>query len=170
MPLRVGETLGAYEITGALGSGGMGEVYRARDSRVKRDVAIKTSNTAFTDRFQREAEAIAALSHPNVCTLFDVGSNYLVMELVEGPTLAELVAKGPLAVPEALRIANQIADALEAAHAKHVIHRDLKPGNVKVRPDGRVKVLDFGLAKMSDTASGAATANPDDSPTLTGPM
>jgi serine/threonine protein kinase len=91
----------------------MGEVYRARDSRVKRDVALKTSNTVFTDRFQREAEAIAALSHPNVCTLFDVGPNYLVMELVEGPTLAEVLANGRLPVPEALRIANQIADALE---------------------------------------------------------
>ena len=106
MALRVGETLGAYEITGTLGSGGMGEVYRARDSRVKRDVALKTSNTAFTDRFQREAEAIAALSHPNVCTLFDVGPDYLVMELVEGPTLADVLAKGRLPVPEALRIAS----------------------------------------------------------------
>jgi Tol biopolymer transport system component len=170
MPLRVGETLGAYEITGTLGEGGMGEVYRARDSRVKRDVALKTSNTAFTDRFQREAEAIAALSHPNVCTLFDVGPNYLVMELVEGPTLAEVLAKGRLPVPEALRIATQIADALEAAHARHVVHRDLKPGNVKVRPDGLVKVLDFGLAKMGDPASGASAADPDDSPTLSGPM
>ena len=170
MSLRVGETLGAFEITGTLGSGGMGEVYRARDSRVKRDVALKTSNTAFTDRFQREAEAIAALSHPNVCTLFDVGPNYLVMELVEGPTLAEVLARGPLPVPEALRIANQIADALEAAHARHVVHRDLKPGNVKVRPDGLVKVLDFGLAKMGAPGSGASAAAPDDSPTLSEPM
>jgi Tol biopolymer transport system component len=170
MPFRVGESLGAYEITGTLGSGGMGEVYRARDSRVKRDVALKTSNTDFTDRFQREAEAIAALSHPNVCTLFDVGPNYLVMELVEGPTLAELLAKGRLPVPEALRIATQIADALEAAHARHVVHRDLKPGNVKVRPDGLVKVLDFGLAKMGEPASGGFAANPDDSPTLSGSM
>lgn len=169
MPLRVGETLGAYEITGTLGAGGMGEVYRARDSRVKRDVAVKTSNTAFTDRFQREAEAIAALSHPNVCTLFDVGPDYLVMELVEGPTLAEVLARGRLPVPEALRIARQIADALEAAHARHIVHRDLKPGNVKVRPDGLVKVLDFGLAKMVDPATGAA-ASVDDSPTLSGPM
>src|SRR4026209_1707365 len=140
MPLRVGETLGAYEITGTLGSGGMGDGYRARDSRVARDVALKTSNTAFTDRFQREAEAIAALSHPNVCTLFDVGPNYLVMELVEGPTLAEVRATRRLPVLEAVRIATQIADALEAAHARRVVHRDLKPGNVKVRPDGLVKV------------------------------
>jgi serine/threonine protein kinase len=169
MPFRIGETLGAYEITGTLGTGGMGEVYRARDSRVKRDVAVKTSYSAFTDRFQREAEAIAALSHPNVCTLFDVGPNYLVMELVEGPTVAELMAKGRLPVPEALRIAGQIADALEAAHAKHIVHRDLKPGNVKVRPDGLVKVLDFGLAKVGDPAN-AAAANPDNSPTLSAPM
>src|SRR5262245_47013683 len=170
MPLLLGETLGAYEVTGTLRSGGMGEVYRARDSRVKRDVALKTSNTAFTDRFQREAEAIAALSHPNVCTLFDVGPNFLVMELVEGPTLAEVLAKGRLPVPEALRIANQIADALEAAHARHVVHRELKPGNVKVRPDGLVKVLDFGLAKMDAPGSGAPPAAIDDSPTLSAPM
>ena len=164
MPLRIGDKLGPYEIVDTLGKGGMGEVYRARDARLKRDVAIKTSNTAFSDRFQREAEAIAALSHPNICTLFDVGPDYLVMELVEGPTLGELIKKGPLPVAEALRIAGQIADALEAAHAKNIVHRDLKPGNVKIRPDGLVKVLDFGLAKVGPTA---AASSPEDSPTLT---
>ncbi len=163
MVMAPGSKIGAYEILAKLGQGGMGEVYRARDQRVKRDVAIKISNTAFTERFQLEAEAIAALSHPNVCTLFDVGPDYLVMELVEGPTLADLLSKGPLPMAEALRIAAQIADALEAAHAKHVVHRDLKPGNVKIRPDGLVKVLDFGLAKMG----GAAGGSQNDSPTLT---
>ena len=138
MSPRVGETLGAYEVTRTLGSGGMGEVYRARDSCVKRDVALKTSNTAFTDRFQREAEAIAALSHPNVCTLFDVGPNYLVMELVEGPTLAEVLAKERLPVPEALRIANPIAlgKPTELFTAGIVGGFDRSP-NFLISPDGQ---------------------------------
>jgi serine/threonine-protein kinase len=127
----------------------MGEVWRARDPRLNREVAIKVSAQQFTDRFEREAHAIAALNHSNICTLFDVGPNYLVMELIEGPTLAERIAQGPVPIEEALGIARQIADALEAAHEKGIVHRDLKPANIKIRPDGSVKVLDFGLAKSA---------------------
>src|SRR5262249_33489204 len=123
--------------------GGMGEVYRARDPRLGRDVAIKISAERFSERFEREARVIASLNHPNICTLFDVGPNYLVMELVEGEP-----PRGPMPVDEALGIAKQIAAALEAAHEKGVIHRDLKPANILVRSDGTVKVLDFGLAKI----------------------
>src|SRR5271155_4153154 len=147
MPLSVGDKLGRYEILSPIGAGGMGEVWRARDLRLGRDVAIKISGQQFSDRFEREARAIAALNHPNICTLHDVGPNYLVMEIVEGPTLAELIAKGPIQLDEALSIAGQIAEALDAAHEKGIIHRDLKPSNIKIRPDGSVKVLDFGLAK-----------------------
>src|SRR5579871_1074011 len=127
-----------------------------------RDVAIKTSAQQFSDRFEKEARAIAALNHPNICTLYDVGPNYLVMELIEGPTLADRIKEGPIPLDEALGIAQQIADALDAAHEKNIVHRDLKPGNIKIRPDGSVKVLDFGLAK----AGGAETAVTHDSPTL----
>jgi eukaryotic-like serine/threonine-protein kinase len=157
MSLTAGEKLGPYEIVALIGAGGMGEVYRARDPRLGRDVAIKISAQQFSERFDREARAVAALNHPNICTLYDVGPNYLVMELVEGDS-----PKGPLPLDDALRIAWQIADALEAAHEKGITHRDLKPGNIKVKPDGAVKVLDFGLAKMSATGSG----DPADSPTL----
>jgi len=139
----------------------MGEVWRARDPRLNREVAIKVSAQRFTDRFEREARAIAALNHPNICTLYDVGPNYLVMELVEGPTLAERIAEGPIPVEEALALAKQIAGALEAAHEKGIVHRDLKPANIKIRPDGSVKVLDFGLAK-----AGAETETTPDSPTM----
>ena len=125
----------------------MGEVYRARDTRLPRDAAIKVSAERFSERFAREAHAIASLNHPNITTLYDVGPDYLVMELVEGPTLADRIRQGVLTLDEASAIARQIADALEYAHEKGVIHRDLKPGNVKIRPDGVVKVLDFGLAK-----------------------
>src|SRR5882757_4009017 len=128
--------LGPYEIVSQLGKGGMGEVWRARDPRLNREVAIKVSAEQFTDRFEREARAIAALNHSNICTLYDVGPNYLVMELVEGPTLAERIAEGPVPLEEALGIAKQIADALEAAHEKGIVHRDLKPANIKIRPDG----------------------------------
>ena len=144
-----GQKLGPYVILSPLGRGGMGEVWRAHDSRLGRDVAIKISGQQFSDRFEREARAIAALNHPNICTLHDVGPNYLVMELVEGPTLAERISKGPVPVDEALVIAGQIADALDAAHEKGIVHRDLKPANIKIRPDGSVKVLDFGLAKSA---------------------
>jgi serine/threonine protein kinase len=147
MSLATGDKLGPYEILAPIGKGGMGEVYRARDSRLGRDVAIKVSASQFNERFEREAKLIASLNHPNICSLFDVGPNFLVMELVEGPTLAERIAEGAMPMEEALHVAAQIADALEAAHEKGIVHRDLKPGNVKIKPDGAVKVLDFGLAK-----------------------
>jgi serine/threonine-protein kinase len=136
----------------------MGEVYRARDTRLNRDVAIKVSQERFSDRFEREARAVAALNHPNICTLFDVGPNYVVMELIDGES-----PKGPLPLDETLRIMRQIADALDAAHEKGIIHRDLKPGNIKIKPNGMVKVLDFGLAKNVELISG----DPETSPTLT---
>jgi Tol biopolymer transport system component len=156
-PLCVGTRLGPYEICALISSGGMGKVYRAHDSRLGRDVAIKVSAGRFTERFEREARAVAALNHPNICTLYDVGPDYLVMEYVEGAA-----PKGPLPIDEALGIARQIADALDAAHEKGIVHRDLKPGNIKIKPDGTVKVLDFGLAKALDTA--ATTSH--DSPTV----
>jgi serine/threonine-protein kinase len=122
-------------------------VYRAKDTRLPRDVAIKFSAQQFSERFAREAKIIASLNHPNISTLYDIGPNYLVMELVEGPTLADRIAEGPLPIDEALAIAKQIAEALEAAHEQAIIHRDLKPANIKLCNDGRVKILDFGLAK-----------------------
>jgi tRNA A-37 threonylcarbamoyl transferase component Bud32 len=162
MPLSVGDRLGPYEIVAPIGAGGMGEVYRARDTRLNRIVAIKVSKTEFSERFEREARAIASLNHPNICTLHDVGPNYLVMELVEGPTLADHIMRGAIPLDETLRIARQIGEAFEAAHAMNIVHRDLKPGNIKIKPDGTVKVLDFGLAKI-----GGTTAAPsEDSHTL----
>jgi serine/threonine protein kinase len=125
----------------------MGEVYRAHDPRLGRDVAIKVSAERFSERFEREARVIASLNHPNIYTLYDVGPNYLVMELVEGETLPERIAKGALLLDESLKVVAQIADALEAAHENGIVHRDLKPANIKIKPDGMVKVLDFGLAK-----------------------
>jgi serine/threonine protein kinase len=157
MPVPSGTRLGAYEILGPLGAGGMGEVYRARDTRLGRDVAIKISAERFGDRFEREARAIAALNHPNICQLYDVGENYLVMELISGEML-----RGPMPVDTALNYAKQIADALEAAHEKGIIHRDLKPSNIKVTPEGVVKVLDFGLAKAAEEP--AAADDPSTSP------
>jgi len=136
MNLSPGTKLGPYEILAPIGAGGMGEVYRARDPRVGRDVAIKVSTEQFSERFEREARAVAALNHPNIATLYDVGPNYLVMELVEGPTLAERIEHGAIPLEESLTIAHQIADALEAAHEKGIVHRDLKPGNIKITPDG----------------------------------
>jgi serine/threonine protein kinase len=152
-----GVQLGPYKIEALLGKGGMGEVWIARDLRLGRSVAIKTSPARFSDRFEREARAISSLNHPNICTLYDIGPDYLVMELVDGSS-----PKGPLPLDEALRIAGQIAAALEAAHEKGIIHRDLKPANVKVTPGGFVKVLDFGLAKIVREAS------PDGSTAMTG--
>src|SRR5215216_3208477 len=131
MPLSAGSKLGPYEIVAAIGAGGMGEVFRARDSRMGRDVALKLSREQFSERFSREVRAVAALNHPNICTLHDVGPNYLVMELVEGSTLGERIAEGALPLKEALHIASQIADALDAAHEKGIVHRDLKPANIK---------------------------------------
>jgi Tol biopolymer transport system component/predicted Ser/Thr protein kinase len=162
MPLHASDKLGPYEILALIGAGGMGEVYRALDPRLNRDVAIKVSAQQFSDRFEREARAVAALNHPNICTLYDVGPNYLVMEYIEGEA-----PKGPYALEEALRIAAQIRDALEAAHEKGITHRDLKPANIKIRPDGTVKVLDFGLAKQSRDREGAVASDPEHSPTLT---
>src|ERR1700674_4709431 len=139
MSLALGTRLGPYEITAALGAGGMGEVYRARDSRLGGDVAVKVAAEHFGERFSREAHAVAALNHPHICHLYDVGPNYLVMELVDGPTLAERIASGPIPLEEALKIARQIAEALEAAHEKGIVHRDLKPANVKITREGVVK-------------------------------
>ncbi len=155
MPLAVGERLGPYEIIEPIGAGGMGEVYKARDTRLDRIVAIKISNERFTERFEQEARAVAALNHPNICTLHDVGPNYLVMEYIEGES-----PKGPMPLDDALRIAHQIADALEAAHERGITHRDLKPANIKIKPDGTVKVLDFGLAKLAATTSGSGERSP----------
>ena len=123
MDLQPGSKLGPYEIVSAIGRGGMGEVWKARDPRLNRDVAIKTSRAEFSGRFQKEAQVIAALNHPNICTLHDVGPDYLVMEFIEGPTLAERIKEGPIALDEALGIAKQIGDALEAAHDKSIVHR-----------------------------------------------
>src|SRR5262245_33724136 len=158
--MNPGDRLGPYEIVALLGKGGMGEVYRAFDPRLGREVAIKLAAAQFTERFDREARAVAALNHPNICHLYDVGPNYLVMELVEGQSPA-----GPLPLETALRYARQIVDALEAAHDKGIVHRDLKPGNIKVKADGTVKVLDFGLAKVAPVSSATSTSA-SNSPTL----
>jgi len=156
MPLQLGDRLGPYEILAQLGAGGMGEVYKARDERLGRFVAIKTSHKQFSERFQREARTIAALNHPHICTLYDVGPDYLVMEFVEGAPL-----KGPIPISEALLYADQILDALDTAHRKPIIHRDLKPANIMLTRRG-VKLLDFGLARI-----GADSASPEATPTLT---
>ena len=166
MHLTVGTSLGPYLIDALIGAGGMGEVYRATDSRLGREVAIKASKFTFDDRFKREARAIAALNHPNVCTLYDVGPDYLVMEYVDGQSLAERIAQEPLSQDEAIALAMQIAAALEAAHEKGIVHRDLKPANIKIKPDGQVKVLDFGLAKIVDGLD-PANASASESPTFT---
>ena len=165
MRLSADDKFGPYTLVSRLGEGGMGEVWKARDTRLGREVAIKTSVEQFTERFERESRAIAALNHPNICTLYDVGPNYLVMELVEGETLSERLAGRALPVAEALRICDQVADALGAAHQKRITHRDLKPANIKILPDGRVKVLDFGLAKSF--AGEQSGSEPSDSPTVT---
>src|SRR6202047_3763263 len=175
MALASGTKLGSYEITGAIGAGGMGEVYQAHDTKLGRDVAIKVLPEAFAhdpdrlSRFQREAKMLAALNHPNIATIYGLeqstGTSYLVMELVSGETLQERVKReGAVPIEEALTIAKQIAEALEAAHEKGIIHRDLKPANVKVTPEGKVKVLDFGLAKAF--AGDATNDDPSNSPTL----
>jgi Tol biopolymer transport system component/tRNA A-37 threonylcarbamoyl transferase component Bud32 len=158
--LGAGAQLGPYKVEALIGAGGMGEVWKARDTRLNRIVAIKISKEQFTERFEREARAVAALNHPNIAALYDVGPNYLVMEYVEGKS-----PKGPLQPDEALKIARQIADALEAAHNKGIVHRDLKPANIKVKPDGTVKVLDFGLAKVMPVS--ASDDSPESSPTFT---
>ncbi len=164
MALAPGTRIGPYEIVAPIGAGGMGEVYRARDPRLGRDVAIKVLPDAFTsdrdrlERFEREARLLAALNHPNVAAIYGMEQagdlRGLVLELIEGPTLAERVAAGPLTFAESTGIARQLIDAVDAAHERGVIHRDLKPANIKITPDGQVKVLDFGLAKALETADG----------------
>src|SRR5215510_2878306 len=174
MALTIGTQLGTYEITALLGKGGMGEVYRARDAKLKRDVAIKilpeefSSDADRVSRFQREAEVLASLNHPNIAAIYDLQkaneTRFLVLELVEGETLAERIARGSIPVEEALDIAKHICEALEVAHDKGIVHRDLKPANVKITPEGKVKVLDFGLAKAMDLAP--AESDRTNSPTL----
>jgi eukaryotic-like serine/threonine-protein kinase len=174
MSLSPGTRIGAYEIVALIGAGGMGEVYRARDTRLKREVAIKILPEVFAQdrdrltRFQREAELLATLNHSHIGAVYGLeqsaDSSAIVLELIDGETLAERLHRGPIGVEEALQLAIQIADALEAAHEKGIIHRDLKPANVKITPDGTVKVLDFGLAKAMETAPSGATLS--HSPTL----
>src|ERR1700730_12992177 len=147
MPLSVGDKLGPYEIVAPIGKGGMGEVWKAYDPRLKREFAIKVSVAQFSERFEREAHAIAALNHSNICQIYDVGPSYLVMEYIEGAPL-----KGTLPIAQALKYAVQICDALDAAHKKGITHRDLKPANILVTKSG-IKLLDFGLAKIAMTKS-----------------
>jgi Tol biopolymer transport system component len=188
VPVAPGSRLGAYQVLSLLGAGGMGEVYLGRDTKLGRDVALKVLPEAFASdperlaRFEREAQALAALKHPHVATIHGFeekdGVRAIVLELVEGQTLAEVIAAGPVPIAEAVRIARQIAEGLEAAHEQGIIHRDLKPANIKITPDGAVKVLDFGLAKLADaaphgSASGVLTPGSaglqDLSPTVTSP-
>lgn len=157
MTVKIGTQLGSYEVLSLLGCGGMGEVYRARDTKLKREVAIKTLPEEFSRdperlaRFQREAEALAALNHPGIAHVYGIeesaNTRCIVMELVQGETLQQRLTRGAIPVEEGLQIAKQIAEALEAAHERGIIHRDLKPGNIMLTADGKVKVLDFGLAK-----------------------
>jgi Tol biopolymer transport system component len=193
MPLPIGTRIGPYEITGILGAGGMGEVYRARDARLARDVALKVLPEIFASdrdrlaRFEREAQVLAALKHQNIAAIYGleesddgVGSHIraLVLELVEGETLADRIARGPIPLDDALPIAKEIAEALQAAHEQGIVHRDLKPSNIKVQPDGLVKVLDFGLAKLTDASAvrdasrtgEAPLAHLSMTPTLTSPV
>jgi len=167
MPLEAGDKLGPYEILAPLGAGGMGEVYRARDTRLKRDVALKVLPEAFARdpermaRFQREAEVLASLNHPNIALIYGVEERALVMELVEGKS-----PRGPLSFADAWRIASQVVSALQYAHDKGIVHRDLKPANIKITSDGVVKLLDFGLAKAV-AGETPPSASPESSPTLT---
>ena len=186
MLLAPGSRLGAYEVVGSLGAGGMGEVYRARDTRLNRDVALKVLPELFAAdadrlaRFTREAQTLAALNHPNIAHIHGLeefpppgpgqaGVRALAMELVDGDDLSDIIRRGPLPLADALPIAAQIASALEAAHEHGIVHRDLKPANTKVRPDGTVKVLDFGLAKAASPALALSGGAPLPSPTMTSP-
>ena len=186
MGLAAGTHLGPYDVLSLIGSGGMGEVYRAHDTRLHRDVAIKVLLAEVADdpdrlaRFKREAQLLASLNHPNIAQIHGLEEaaeiRALVMELVEGPTLADRIARGAIPLDEALPIAKQIAEALESAHEQGIVHRDLKPANIKVRDDGTVKVLDFGLAKAleqgmaaGDRGPGAHAGSPTASPTITSP-
>jgi eukaryotic-like serine/threonine-protein kinase len=177
MPLQPGARLGSFEVLSALGAGGMGEVWRAHDRRLDREVALKVLPEAFVAdaerlaRFEREARVLASLNHAHIGGIYGLeeadGVKALVLELVEGPTLADRIARGPIPVDEALPIARQIAEALEAAHEQGIIHRDLKPANTKVKPEGTVKVLDFGLAKALEPQLAAGRTDLSHSPTLT---
>src|SRR5712692_556474 len=177
MSLQAGSRLGPYEILSAIGAGGMGEVYRARDTRLGRDVAIKILPDAFAHdperlaRFRREAQVLAALNHPHIGGIYGLdeasGQQFLVLELVDGESLDRRIARDPVPVDEALSIAKQIAEALEAAHEKGIIHRDLKPANIVMTSDGHVKVLDFGLAKATEASR--ASIELANSPTITSP-
>ena len=183
MSLPIGTRIGPYVVTAPLGAGGMGEVFRARDTRLDRDVALKILPAGFASdperlvRFEREAKTLAALNHPNIAAIHGIEdtrrddgtvSRALIMELVDGEDLSQRLARGPLSIEDALPIARQIALALEAAHEQGVVHRDLKPANVTVKPDGTVKVLDFGLAR-GGVATGASGADLANSPTTTSP-
>jgi eukaryotic-like serine/threonine-protein kinase len=180
MPLASGRHFGPYEILSLLGAGGMGEVYKARDTKLGRDVALKTLPDSVSQdperlaRFRREAQVLAALNHPHIASIYGLeetnSQRFLVLELVEGETLAARIQRGPLPVEEALAIAQQLAEALEAAHEKGIIHRDLKPANIALTADDQVKVLDFGLAKATDTAAALDGITPLNSPTITSPV
>ena len=177
MALTVGSRLGHYDVTALIGEGGMGQVYQATDTKLNRQVALKILPEAFaTDpdrlaRFQREAQVLASLNHPNIAAIHGLedseGTKALVLELVEGPTLADRIKQGPIPVDEALPIARQIAEALEATHDQSIIHRDLKPANIKVKEDGTVKVLDFGLAKAFEPQAGSVSASMSPTMSLT---
>ena len=174
MAIEPGRHLGPYEITAAIGAGGMGEVYRARDAKLGRDVALKVLPEAFARdaermaRFQREAKVLASLNHPNIASIYGLedssSTHALVMQLIEGPTLADRIKQGPIPIDEALRIAKQICEALEYAHERGIVHRDLKPANIKVTTDDAVKVLDFGLAKALE--GDASSIDISTSPTI----
>src|SRR5262249_53253572 len=169
LSIAPGQQLGSYEILSLLGKGGMGEVYRARDNKLNREVAIKILPAKFSNdeervaRFHREAQSIAALNHPNIAAIYELSevkaTRFLVLELVEGETLAERSSRGALPTSEAIHIAKQILEALEAAYEKGIVHRDLKPANVKITPDGKAKVLDFGLAKARQDSLNPGVTN-----------
>ena len=177
MPLIVGTRLGPYEVLGPLGSGGMGEVYRARDTRLGREVAVKvlpqhlSANPEVRARFEREAKAISSLNHPSICTLFDLGEengqSFLVMEFLEGETLAERIGGTPVHLERLLTWGIELADGLDAAHGVGLIHRDIKPANLFITNRGNVKILDFGLAKLTGNLAAASAGDLIDMPTLT---
>lgn len=185
MPVNVGDRFGHYDVIALLGEGGMGQVYRATDTKLRRDVALKILPDTFVDdpdrlaRFEREAHLLASLNHPSIAAIYGMEERLaedgrheraLVLELVEGLTLADRIAQGPIPLEDVLPIARQITEALEAAHDAGVIHRDLKPANIKLRPDGTVKVLDFGLAKaLAPDQSSATAERASESPTITSP-
>jgi serine/threonine protein kinase len=179
MPLNPGTQLGSYEIVGLIGAGGMGEVYRARDTRLGRDVALKTLPDSVTQdperlaRFRREAQLLAALNHQHIASIYGVEESdrhrFLVLELVDGETLASRIQRGALAINEAIAIAREIAEALQSAHERGIVHRDLKPANIALTSGDRVKVLDFGLAKAVDPSGAADSISALNSPTITSP-